>query len=140
MTFQARRRSVRGFTMLELMVVVGIIGLLAAAVVPALMPQVENAQLVTARKDFSVIGQSLDLYRMNVGTYPRELRFLWERPDPARGWRGPYLKPEDAPPRDPWGNDYAYESSGASYELISYGPDGAPGADDISSRDRPARD
>lgn len=135
-----RHRSGRAFTILELMVVVGIIGLLAAAVVPALLPQAEKTKETLVRKDFSTLGHTLDVYRLHMGSYPRELRHLWERPPTGRGWQGPYLKPEDSPPRDAWGNDYLYESSGSGYELKSWGPDGAPGADDLSSKDPRPRD
>lgn len=127
----------RAFTLIELMVVVAIIGLMSAVAVPALLAQAEKAKLERVQGDFKGIGDALALYRLHVGTYPRDLRHLWERPEPARGWSGPYMDPEKVPPLDPWQNEYAYRLvSGQAYELISYGPDGAPGADDISSRAR----
>lgn len=132
-----RRR--RGFTLVELMVVVAIIGLLAAVVTVNVMGQSHTARIERVRADMRAIGDALDLFKIACGTYPQQLQDLWERPssNAARRWAGPYLK--EYPPVDPWGNEYVYQfSGGGQYEIISYGADGAPGGTDegadLSSR------
>lgn len=136
MRFRNRRRR-RGFTLVELMVVVAIIGLLAAVVTVNVMGQGHTARVERCRADMRSIGNALDLYKIDVGVYPQQLNALWERPAQARKWSGPYLK--EYPPKDPWQNDYIYNFSGGSqYEIISYGAMGAPGGTDeeadLSSR------
>lgn len=124
-----KRRERRGFTLVELMVVVAIIGLLAATVTVSVMGQTYEARKTRCVADFENIGKALKLYKLAVGSYPRDIRYLWERPDNAAKWAGPYL--EEYPPKDPWGNDYVYTFSGGNdYEIISYGADGGPGGTD----------
>lgn len=139
MRIRLARRRRRGFTLVELMVVVAIIGLLAAVVTVNVMGQGHTARVERVRADMKAIGDACDLFKIACGTYPQNLQELWERPssNAARKWAGPYLK--EYPPLDPWGNEYVYNFAGSGqYEIISYGADGAPGgvdeAADLSSK------
>lgn len=133
----------RGFTLLELLVVVAIIGLLAAYVGPKYFSQIGRSEQVVAKSQLESIGRALGAYRIDVGSYPtmeEGLAALVTRPSDslkATKWNGPYL--EKTVPLDPWGRPYIYRSpsSKGDYELISYGKDGQPGgsgdAADLSS-------
>ncbi len=124
------RRSA-GFTLLELLVVIVIIGLLAAYVGPKYLSQVGKSEVAVAKTQMDSFQKSLDAYRLDVGRYPSTeegLAALMTAP-PTAGtkWAGPYLS--KALPQDPWGNPYAYRAPGAKaeYEIISTGKDGQPG-------------
>ena len=139
---KTKRRNQRGFTLLEIMVVVAILGLLAAMIVPNVIGQGEQAKVDIAKTNMSRIVQQLDMYKFNNGRYPSTeegIRALVERPASAKKWpEGGYL-PQI--PQDPWGNDYVYLSPGVDgpFDLYSLGADGAEGGTgvdaDISSRD-----
>jgi len=119
-------RHLRGFTLVELMVVVAIIGMLASAVVVNVIRNQYKAQRACVESDFQSLEKALKLYRLDLGRYPSELNALWEAPGGSRKWGGPYV--EDPPPLDPWGNAYQYSYRGGSdFELVSYGADGASG-------------
>jgi general secretion pathway protein G len=123
----------RGFTLLELLVVMVIIGLLAGYVGPRYFAQVGKSEVKTARAQIDAFEKSLDQYRMDVGRYPTNeqgLDALFVRPESESKWQGPYLKKK--PPADPWGNKYLYKIPGehGDYDLLSYGRDGKPGGSD----------
>jgi general secretion pathway protein G len=120
------KRYNRGFTMIELMVVVAIIGMLAVIVAPAVMNNLGRGQRTTAQAQMANIATALDTYRLDMGSYPQTLDGLVEN-DSGRGtWAGPYIKEI---PLDPWGNEYVYSAEGNTFSLMSYGADRAPGGE-----------
>jgi general secretion pathway protein G len=130
----------RGFTLVEILIVVVIIGLLASLVGPQLFKKVGSSRQKTAMAQMALIETALKTFRLDVGRYPTTeegLRILVVQPEGMRFWDGPYL--EKDLPLDPWGNPYVYRCPGAKteYEIISYGADGKPGgegeAKDITS-------
>ncbi|MEW6260603.1 MAG: type II secretion system major pseudopilin GspG [Thermodesulfobacteriota bacterium] len=136
-----------GFTLIELMVVIVILGILALYVAPKIMGRPDEARQVKAKMDIAAIETALKLYKLDNGVYPtteQGLQALVQRPDSSpvpRNWRkGGYLE-KGKVPKDPWGNPYVYLSPGVSsdYDIICYGADGLPGGEgadrDITSRD-----
>jgi general secretion pathway protein G len=125
-----KRRRHSGFTLLELLVVVLIIGLLAAYVGPRYLGQVGRSEVSVARAQLEALSRALDTFRLEVGRYPTTqegLEALTSQPASSKRWNGPYL--QKAVPPDPWGRPYIYRSPGAQrdYELGSLGKDGQPG-------------
>ncbi|MDH4108838.1 MAG: type II secretion system major pseudopilin GspG [Gammaproteobacteria bacterium] len=128
-----RSRRQRGFTLIEIMVVVIILGILAAIVAPNVIGRVGEAQVTAARQDLRSIESALKLYRLDNFSYPtteQGLEALVAKPaDPnVRNWKGPYV---ERVPRDPWGNPYLYLSPGNNGEIDIYtmGRDGRPGGE-----------
>ncbi|MBV9248248.1 MAG: type II secretion system major pseudopilin GspG [Acetobacteraceae bacterium] len=118
----------RGFTLLEILVVIAILGLLIGLVAPAALRQLGSARTSVARQSIERIGGVLDLYKLDVGSYPSTadgLRALIERPSDVATWNGPYLK-GDQVPVDPWNHPYVYQNpstrNGREYDLCSQGP------------------
>ena len=126
----------RAFTLVELMLVVTIIGILAALVIPRIMGRSEQARMTAVHADINGgIKSALDAFEVDNGFYPKSLQDLIQQPSTAKNWHGPYL---DKLPVDPWGNPYVYyfpgKHSANSYDLLSVGPDGKEGTqDDIVS-------
>jgi general secretion pathway protein G len=125
-----RTNAYRGFTLLELLVVMVIIGLLAGYVGPKYFAQVGKSEIKTARAQIDALEKSLDQYRLDTGHYPAQelgLNALVVKPASETKWDGPYLK--KAVPLDPWGNPYVYTIPGqhGEFDLLSYGKDGQPG-------------
>lgn len=119
-----------GFTLLELLVVMVIIGLLASLVVPQYFSQIGKSNTKIARAQIEALGQALDQYRLDMGSYPSSaqgLSALRQPPGEQPQWRGPYLKRDV--PNDPWGRPYLYKQPGqhGEYDLSSLGADGQPG-------------
>jgi general secretion pathway protein G len=122
----------RGFTLLELLVVMVIIGLLAGYVGPKFFGQIGKSEVKAARAQIDALQKSLDQYRLDVGRYPsteQGLAVLVSKPADEPKWVGPYLS--KALPKDPWGHDYQYRSPGehGEYDLLSFGKDGRPGGE-----------
>jgi general secretion pathway protein G len=124
----------RGFTLLELLVVIVIIGLLAGYVAPRYFSQVGKSEVQAARAQIDALEKALDQYRLDARRYPsteQGLQALLERPAGEARWNGPYLR--KAVPDDPWGNPYVYRNAGDSVELLSYGRDGRPGGSELDA-------
>jgi general secretion pathway protein G len=128
----AHDRRVQGFTLVELMIVIAIMGLLTYMVAPRLIGVMGKAKPKIAAADLSNLSTALDLFYLDVGRYPtgeEGLRILFEKPADMPQWGGPYVKKGN--PKDPWGRAYQYKSPGehGPYDVWSYGADGTPGGD-----------
>jgi general secretion pathway protein G len=128
-------RDQDGFTLIEIMVVILIIGLLALMVVPRLRGVADRAKRTKAQADIQELKQALDRYYLDNGSYPTTDQGLQALVAPPTGGRlpsnyeqGGYI---EKLPNDPWGNQYFYQSDGSTYALKSFGPDGVQSADDI---------
>ena len=138
---RARRRGQRGFTLVEMLVVITIIGLIMSLVGPRVLNYLGESKVKAARIQIQSFSSALDLFFLDAGRYPSTSEGLTALVKPAAGltaWNGPYLK-GGAVPNDPWGKAYIYRSPGerAPYEIVSYGADGQEGgtgtAADIST-------
>lgn len=132
-TWNKRRR--RAFTLVEMLLVLVILGTLAAIVIPKFAGRTEQAKVTAAETQISNFETALDSFEVDVGYYPEGnegLEDLFTEPRDSEGWRGPYLK--QTIPLDPWGEEYLYESPGENnedgYDLSSAGPDKRHGTDD----------
>jgi general secretion pathway protein G len=133
-----RKRDDRGFTLIELMVVIVILGILAGLIIPRIMSRPEEARRSKARLQIESLETALKLYKLDNFTYPtteQGLQALVEPPTVGtlpKNWRkGGYLE-KGKVPKDPWGNDYVYLSPGThgDFDIISYGADGEQGGED----------
>jgi general secretion pathway protein G len=140
---QHYNRLKRGFTLIEMLVVILILSILAALIIPKLVGRTDDAKIAAAKSDIATLASGVEQFRLDNGRYPTSdegLTALRVRPSNANSWKGPYLQKDI--PNDPWGNQYVYQSPGPNGEdflITSYGADGAPGGDgnaaDITSND-----
>lgn len=138
MSFGERARSVRstmsseaGFTLVEMLVVITIIGLIMGLVGPRVLGYLSDSKAKTARIQIQGFASALDLFYLDNGRYPTAaegLRVLGQKPEGATAWHGPYLSGNDVPP-DPWGRPYVYRFPGQHgvYDIVSLGPNGRDG-------------
>jgi general secretion pathway protein G len=128
---EKRPLSERGFTLIEILVVMVIIALLASLVAPRLFPKLGKGKQSTAKAQIELLGQALDQFRLDVGRYPTTQEGLGAlvTNQNIENWEGPYLK--KGLPNDPWGKPYVYQCPGqhGEYDLLSYGRDGNPGGE-----------
>jgi general secretion pathway protein G len=132
-------RLSRGFTLIELMVVILILAILAALIVPRVMGRSDQAKVSAAKADISALRSFVQLYKLDTGKFPTTdegLQALIVQPSDVSGWKGPYA--DKGIPRDPWGNDYLYEYPGSdgdqnSFSIMSYGADGTVGGTDFNA-------
>jgi general secretion pathway protein G len=125
------KSSESGFTLVEMLVVLAIIGLVTAMAAPRVVQYLGRAKTDTAKTEIQNIAIAMDLFRLDVGRYPSEqegLKALVEKPGNVAAWSGPYLGKKKVP-SDPWGRSYVYLSPGrhGPYDLYSLGSDNAPG-------------
>jgi general secretion pathway protein G len=128
---RSRRRGERGFTLVEILVVITIIGLIMALVGPRVLHYLTESKVKAAKIQIESLGSALDLFYLDVGRYPtgsEGLGALVQRPGNLTSWNGPYLK-GGVVPGDPWGTAYVYRSPGqhGTYDIMSYGSDGQEG-------------
>jgi general secretion pathway protein G len=127
-------RGNRGFSLLELLVVLLLLGAFAGIFAPKIFGQAEKAKQKAAKLEIDQIGQGLDLFKLEIGRYPTSqegLQALMTAPSGVSNWNGPYLK-RNTVPKDPWSNEYKYVSPGDQnrpYDIVSFGSDSKEGGD-----------
>lgn len=137
-----RRRDQSGFTLVEMLVVLAIIGMVVGLVGPRVLNYLAESKVKTAQIQMENISSALDLFYLDAGRYPRTeegLTALVRRPNEVGAWNGPYLKAVTVP-KDPWGRDYLYRSPGQNgpYDIGSLGPEGREGGNAAITRGREA--
>ncbi len=120
-----------GFTLIEVLLVVVIIGILVAVVMPKLSGRTKEAEIAAARSGIANISLALDLYEVDNGSYPSSFQSLITKGSELN-WHGPYLKSGEIP-LDPWRNTFIYTLTDSGYEIKSLGPNGVEGGDDITN-------
>jgi general secretion pathway protein G len=134
---QTNRTRHGAFTLVEMLLVVVIIGILAAIVIPHIAGRAEQARETAAKADIQSFSSALGMFEVDNGFYPKGrsgLQSLVQKPANALNWHGPYLEGKTSVPLDPWNNAYVYECPGkhnpSGFDLMSMGPDGRIGGDD----------
>ncbi|MEI8121467.1 MAG: type II secretion system major pseudopilin GspG [bacterium] len=127
-----RNKSRAGFTLVEILLVVAILGILAGVAVVSLKGRTKTASIAATRTSIQAIGTAIDTYEVDNGVYPGSLQSLLTKGS-ENNWNGPYMK-DGRMPKDAWGNEFIYSLQGDVYKLTSAGPDGQSGsADDITN-------
>ena len=121
------RQTNRGFTLIEILVVMAILGMLAVMVAPNLFRQQASAERDFARSEISQLESLVMTYRADMGSFPDSLEDLVQNPSGSARWNGPYVR--RGVPKDPWDNDYVYEADGGDFSIVSYGADGQRGGE-----------
>ena len=130
--YQNEKSHKAGFTLIEVLLVVVIIGILAAIVLPRIGGRTKDAQIAAAKASIENLSLALDMYEVDNGAYPPSLQSLITKGSELN-WKGPYLKKGEMP-IDPWGKEFVYSLKDNGYEIKSYGPNGADGGgDDITN-------
>ena len=127
-------RSVRGFTLIEIMIVIVLIGLLATIVGSRILGGSDRAKFKLAQTQVDTMASKVEQYQQDVGSLPTNLEALVKAPGNSTGWLGPYAKEQEL--KDPWGHPLEYHvpgASGAGYDVISLGKDGKPGGDSVDA-------
>ena len=129
MKTQKQRRRVTPFTLIEVVVVIVILVTLASVATPMYMNYIKKSKIATAKTQIKLLDDALQQYKLDVGTYPSDLRGLMENIDQSEKWEGPYIKPRV--PLDPWGAEYNYVFPGdhGEFDIYSLGADGQEGGD-----------
>jgi general secretion pathway protein G len=125
-------RRAGGFTLLEMLAVIALIGVIAAVVVPSVIGKLDKGKYGAGKAQLTTLGQKIENYALDNGSPPPQLQDLVVKPANAPNWQGPYGKPSEL--KDPWGHDFGYKAPGdhGSYDLIFYGQDGKPGGEAYS--------
>lgn len=138
-----KERWANGFTLMEMLVVLVVIGLIAAVAIPQVMHLLGGAKSKAAKIQLETLSQSLSHYQLDIGAYPTSeqgLKALWQAPGPLPAWNGPYVRREQQL-TDPWGKPFTYRAPGEKgpFELVTLGADGVPGGSgenaDLSAAD-----
>jgi len=136
MSKRTRRRRRGGFTLVEMLVVLAIIGLISALVGPRVLSQLTDSRERAAKLQIEAFSSALDIFFIDVGRYPVEnegLAALVQKPSSVQVWNGPYLR-GDRVPLDPWGREYRYASDGRTFQISTLGPDGTGASAQLGNR------
>lgn len=119
----------RGFTLVELLLVLVILALIAGLILPSVIGQAESAKAKSATSSISRLSMAVETYYLDTGNTPERLEELVENPGGTAGWNGPYVKKQLL--KDPWGREFRFESPGrhGEFDIVSYGADGQPGGE-----------
>lgn len=122
-------KNQKGFSLVEIIVVITIMGIIAATVLPRILGRTDQARQTRAKNDISALVTGAKLFKLDTGNYPESLKDLMEKPSGSDDWRGPYLEKELG--KDPWGQDYVYKYPGehGDFDVLSYGADKQQGGD-----------